>query len=121
MVAFVRPPTSDEMQYTGDVIHGRRTLDVKVFIVFAVLGALLGLAIGIAEAAANEKAHRLWLHAHIHGCLRGCPCHFRHAHHGHHPLAASRPAACGSQHVSWLQSPWSPSSSGCSMPSSSSS
>ncbi len=56
MVAFVRPPTSDEMQYTGDVIHGRRTLDVKVFIVFAVLGALLGLAIGIAEAAANEKA-----------------------------------------------------------------
>ena len=55
MVAFVRPPTSDEMQYAGDVIHGRRRLDIIVFGVFSLLGAVLGFIVGIAGAQANDE------------------------------------------------------------------
>ena len=55
MVAYMRPPTSDEMQYAGDVIRGRRPLDVVVYAVFALLGAAFGAAIGAASAQANDQ------------------------------------------------------------------
>ena len=55
MVAFMRPPTSDEMQYASDVIHGKRRLDVAVCIVFALVGALFGAAVGVAGTQANEQ------------------------------------------------------------------
>ena len=55
MVAYMRPPTSDEMQYAGDVIRGRRPLDVVVYAVFALLGTAFGAAIGAASAQANDQ------------------------------------------------------------------
>ena len=54
MVPFNRPPTSDEMQYAGDVLRGKRPFDVRVFIVCAVVGALAGIAIGISSSLAQE-------------------------------------------------------------------
>ena len=51
MVAFMRPPTSDEMQYAGDVIRGKRRLDVVVYVIFALLGA----AVGFAGTRANDQ------------------------------------------------------------------
>ena len=55
MVAFMRPPTSDEMQYAGDVIHGKRRLDVVVYVIFALLGAAFGAAVGFAGTRANDQ------------------------------------------------------------------
>lgn len=55
MVAFASPPTPDEMQYAGDVIRGKRPLDVKVYIAFVLIGALLGFAVGISAAQANDQ------------------------------------------------------------------
>ena len=55
MVAFVRPPTSDEMQYAGDVIRGKRPVDVVVYVIFALLGAAFGAAVGVAGTQANDQ------------------------------------------------------------------
>lgn len=55
MAVFVRPPTADEMQYAGDVIRGKRSLDVRIIIAFTVLGALCGIVIGFAGAAAHNE------------------------------------------------------------------
>ena len=55
MVVFMRPPTSDEMQYAGDIIHGKRRLDVVVYVIFALLGAAFGAAVGVASAQANDQ------------------------------------------------------------------
>lgn len=55
MVAFVRPPTSDEMQYAGDVIRGKRRLDVVVYVIFALLGVAFGAAVGVAGTRANDQ------------------------------------------------------------------
>ena len=51
----MRPPTSDEMQYAGDVIHGKRRLDVVVYVIFALLGAAFGAAVGFAGTRANDQ------------------------------------------------------------------
>lgn len=51
---FDRPPTKDEMQYMGDLIHGKRRLDLIVIASLAVLGALAGVAIGFSHAAMNN-------------------------------------------------------------------
>lgn len=59
MVAFVRPPTSDEMQYAGDVIRGKRRLDVVVYVIFALLGAAFGAAVGFAGTRANDQPSTL--------------------------------------------------------------
>ena len=55
MAVFVRLPTSDEMQYAGDVIHGKRRLDVVVYVIFALLGAAFGAAVGFAGTRANDQ------------------------------------------------------------------
>lgn len=55
MAVFVRPPTSDEMQYAGDVIRGKRRLDVVVYVIFALLGAVFGAAVGAAGTQANDQ------------------------------------------------------------------
>lgn len=55
MAVFVRLPTSDEMQYAGDVIHGKRRLDVVVYVIFALLGAAFGAAVGFAGTGANDQ------------------------------------------------------------------
>lgn len=54
-------PTSDEIQYARDVIHGRRRLDVFIFGVSSLLGAVLGFIVGIAGAQANDEAVDLGL------------------------------------------------------------
>lgn len=55
MAVFVRLPTSDEMQYAGDVIHGKRRLDVVVYVIFALLGMAFGAAVGFAGTRANDQ------------------------------------------------------------------
>ena len=55
MAVFVRLPTSDEMQYAGDVIHGKRRLDVVVYVIFALLGAAFGAAVGFAGTRVNDQ------------------------------------------------------------------
>ena len=55
MAVFVRLPTSDEMQYAGDVIRGKRRLDVVVYVIFALLGAAFGAAVGFAGTRANDQ------------------------------------------------------------------
>ena len=55
MVAFVRPPTSDEMQYAGDIIRGKRSRDVLIIVTFTVLGAIFGVVIGFSGAAAHDE------------------------------------------------------------------
>lgn len=55
MAVFARLPTSDEMQYAGDVIRGKRRLDVVVYVIFALLGAAFGAAVGFAGTRANDQ------------------------------------------------------------------
>ncbi|HJF65536.1 MAG TPA: hypothetical protein K8U77_05410 [Slackia equolifaciens] len=55
MADFNRPPTKDEIQYMGDLIHGKRHLDLIVMAVLTVLGALFGVAIGFSNAAMENK------------------------------------------------------------------
>lgn len=55
MVAFVRPPTSDEMQYAGDIIRGKRTRDVLIVVACTIVGAIFGVIIGFSAAAANDE------------------------------------------------------------------
>lgn len=55
MVAFVRPPTSDEMQYAGDIIRGKRSRDVLIIVASTILGAIFGVIIGFSGAAANDE------------------------------------------------------------------
>ena len=55
MADFMRPPTRDEMQYAGDVIRGKRPVDVRIIIAAAILGAILGVAVGVAGNTANDE------------------------------------------------------------------
>ena len=54
MVPFNRPPTSDEMQYAGDIIRGKLPFDVKVIIASTIAGAVFGIAVGISSASSQE-------------------------------------------------------------------
>ena len=52
---FNRPPTKDEVQYMGDLIHGRRRFDLLVMAILTALGAAMGVAIGLSSAATNGE------------------------------------------------------------------
>lgn len=56
MTDFMRPPTRDEMQYAGDIIRGKRPVDVGIIVAVAILGAILGIAVGVAGAMASDDS-----------------------------------------------------------------
>lgn len=51
-----RPPYKDEVQYMGDMLHGRRKVDAIIIVAATLVGAGLGVAIGFAGNAANDEA-----------------------------------------------------------------
>lgn len=55
MVDFIRPPRKDEVQYAGDVIRGKRPVDVGIIVSAAIAGAILGIVIGCAGGATSDE------------------------------------------------------------------
>lgn len=53
---FQRPPYKDEVQYMGDMLHGRRKVDALIIVAATFVGAVLGVVIGFAGNAANDEA-----------------------------------------------------------------
>ena len=52
---FPQVPREEEMQYTRDVLHGKRKKDLIAIAVFAVVGFILGIAIGYAGTVGMGK------------------------------------------------------------------
>lgn len=52
---FPQVPREEEMQYTRDVLHGKREKDLIAIVVFAVVGFILGIVIGYAGTVGMGK------------------------------------------------------------------